>query len=412
MAATIANADEEDLLEEVIVLGQKDQLPYEVKVDAPSLIQRELWQELPGIYMDSHGGRGGVTAVRVRGGEADHLLVIRDGVKMNDLSGVNWSVPFAGSATRALFLPGVQGANESEAASGVLSLTTPVPTQSSLTVEGGGGDRHYVYRTELTGRNDSAFFAIAGDKEVNEGVVSSRVDDAERDGYSYDDLRLRLGYGKQEKPRGLQIDSALEEAGGWVEYDHGVSYWKRGLARAETSLRGYKVAAYTLRSRWHHEAPGAFPTYAAVDSSRSQLSIAGAWRGVDFTGGWEREEYSQNRQTSLGEDCRWGLPGNAATCRMEPLDIYFLAVGTGHKGWNVRLRRDWTLPSRNAITTGSATGRKAPGFKYSRIPERAREGRRHSSWQAGRASGPTRSCDPNSPRATKPVFRSSNEIPP
>lgn len=46
----------------------------------------ELLRTIPGLQVNQQGSRGAVTQVRVRGAEANHLLVLIDGVEANDIS--------------------------------------------------------------------------------------------------------------------------------------------------------------------------------------------------------------------------------------------------------------------------------------------------------------------------------------
>ena len=46
----------------------------------------ELLRAIPGLQVNQQGSRGAVTQVRVRGAEANHLLVLIDGVEANDIS--------------------------------------------------------------------------------------------------------------------------------------------------------------------------------------------------------------------------------------------------------------------------------------------------------------------------------------
>ena len=44
----------------------------------------ELLRELPGLYVDQVGGPGGVASIHIRGSDPEHVLVLIDGVRVND----------------------------------------------------------------------------------------------------------------------------------------------------------------------------------------------------------------------------------------------------------------------------------------------------------------------------------------
>ncbi|MFN0037918.1 MAG: TonB-dependent receptor plug domain-containing protein [Burkholderiales bacterium] len=44
----------------------------------------ELMRDIPGLYVDQLGGPGGIASVHIRGSDPEHVLVLVDGVRMND----------------------------------------------------------------------------------------------------------------------------------------------------------------------------------------------------------------------------------------------------------------------------------------------------------------------------------------
>ena len=50
--------------------------------NASSAVQ--LLRELPGLYVDQVGGPGGVASIHIRGSDPEHVLVLIDGVRVND----------------------------------------------------------------------------------------------------------------------------------------------------------------------------------------------------------------------------------------------------------------------------------------------------------------------------------------
>ncbi|MGA7178862.1 MAG: TonB-dependent receptor [Thiobacillaceae bacterium] len=70
----------DDTLADVSVLTRKD-IAASGAADLPALLQR-----LPGVEISQQGGLGTVSAVRIRGAESDHTLVLVDGMRLNSVS--------------------------------------------------------------------------------------------------------------------------------------------------------------------------------------------------------------------------------------------------------------------------------------------------------------------------------------
>ena len=93
-----SSADEE-VLEEVVVTATKTEVPLrELGVSATVItsedIERsqttdvlELLRDVAGLNVTQTGGRGGVTALFLRGGESNFIQVLIDGVKVNNSGG-------------------------------------------------------------------------------------------------------------------------------------------------------------------------------------------------------------------------------------------------------------------------------------------------------------------------------------
>ncbi len=102
----------------------------------------DLIATLPGLAMSTAGPHGALSQARVRGAEANHLLVLIDGVPANDPAG-GGEFDFGGldptGIQRIEYLPGAQSAVwGSDALAGVLHiLTTPAASGRRLSIAGG-----------------------------------------------------------------------------------------------------------------------------------------------------------------------------------------------------------------------------------------------------------------------------------
>ena len=90
------DADEAALTETLVVSAHRTPLEQKSVSSAASLIEREfidwrqssfaadLLRDLPGVAVSRTGSFGSQTQLRIRGAEANHLLVVIDGVEAND----------------------------------------------------------------------------------------------------------------------------------------------------------------------------------------------------------------------------------------------------------------------------------------------------------------------------------------
>ena len=142
----------------------------------------DLLRTVPGLAVIERGGAGGQTQVSLRGAEAQHTLVLIDGIRVNDPSSARDTFDFAvlslTDIERIEILKGPQSAlYGSDAVGGVINIITRRPRrgiQSSATVEGGsygtraakasmsGGDDHF--RLLFSG----SYFASAGFSRVGD----------------------------------------------------------------------------------------------------------------------------------------------------------------------------------------------------------------------------------------------------
>jgi vitamin B12 transporter len=162
-------------------------------------VPADLLRGAPGFAVSQSGGVGSVTEVRLRGAEANHLLVMVDGVGINDPA-LGSSVDFANldliGATRIEILPGAQSALwGSNALAGVLNFeTTPAPGADvrNVWLEGGSNDttRESI---QLARRGDAWYYGINARHSETAGTnIATRG--GENDAYRNTTLHLNTGY--------------------------------------------------------------------------------------------------------------------------------------------------------------------------------------------------------------------------
>ena len=165
-------------------------LTEEILRDRQVLVVTDILATTPGVGVTRNGGPGGVTAVRIRGAEAEQTLFVIDGVRMNDPSVIGGAYDSAnllvGDIRRIEVLRGVQSALwGGQAMGGVVSLETGRSTGEGLSGEGAaetGGRATTYLRAGVGGSGARASWRLAADRLSTDGVSAAR-NGTERDGY-------------------------------------------------------------------------------------------------------------------------------------------------------------------------------------------------------------------------------------
>ena len=169
----------------------------EIKKRQPNFVH-ELLREVPSVAVSQTGANGGNAQVRIRGAEANHTLVLIDGLDMGN--------PFSSDEFEFQHLPvssiesievlrGPQSSiHGSETIGGVIQITTPIPeegTTSSASIELGShttrNARAYV------GTSNEQFFTAASISLSETEGISARTHNTERDGFENRFLHLKSG---------------------------------------------------------------------------------------------------------------------------------------------------------------------------------------------------------------------------
>jgi len=197
-------------LSELIITASRsprpaDQVTQSVTViDAEAIRQSQvvlvadLLAATPGISVSRNGGPGGVTSLRIRGAEADHTVVLVDGIRLNDPSqpagGYNFANLVAGDVARIEVLRGPQSTLwGSQAIGGVVNIVT---AQASSPLEGNasleaGSMQTRTARAALGGQQAGVSWRLAASRHETDGVSAFRGG-RETDGYTNDGASGRL----------------------------------------------------------------------------------------------------------------------------------------------------------------------------------------------------------------------------
>ena len=158
----------------------------------------DLLRDVPGVAVSRTGVLGSQTQVRMRGAEANHVLVLIDGIEVNDPAlgdEANWANLTATDVERIEVMRGPQSAlYGSDAVAGVVSITTAVghkPAAAELYSEVGSFSTN---RTGLSlGFSGTDLHArLSANHLETDGDNISRVGD-EKDGYRNTTINLSAG---------------------------------------------------------------------------------------------------------------------------------------------------------------------------------------------------------------------------
>ncbi len=159
----------------------------------------DLLRQVPGLAVHRSGPVGTLTAVRIRGAESRHTLVVIDGMKANDPSNTgatfNFANLLAANIERVEILRGPQsGLYGSDAIGGVINIITKRgrgPSKASLAVEGGSFRTGNV-SAGLSGGGDRYHYSVnaAGFRTAGISIAAG----GEKDGYRNQTYGARLGF--------------------------------------------------------------------------------------------------------------------------------------------------------------------------------------------------------------------------
>ncbi len=140
----------------------------------------DILQTVPGVQVDRQGGPGGISSIYIRGSDPEHVLVLIDGVRMNDpllARGGAYDLSAIDPATIER-IEVIRGAGSAiygaDAIGGVVNIVTRRPTESGVRVSGGaeaGSQDYRAANARVTGNTGRVQFT-AGAATLEEGENS------------------------------------------------------------------------------------------------------------------------------------------------------------------------------------------------------------------------------------------------
>jgi vitamin B12 transporter len=220
----------------------------------------DLLRDVPGLAVSRSGVQGSQTQIRARGAEANHLLVLIDGVEANDPSQsdeLNWGTLSADDIERIEVIRGPQSSlRGSDAMAGVVNIVTRSAEQAfsaKLFTEAGSFS---------TTRHGFHIGTKQGDFNVRLGVSDTKTDGDnisrtgnERDGYENTSINLKAGFAVSEE---LKLSFSARQSDGMNEFDadddfDGFVEDQDRVSEFRNSTIGLQADYVSVDGRWQHK---------------------------------------------------------------------------------------------------------------------------------------------------------------
>ncbi len=356
----------------------------------------ELLQKVPGVSLTNNGGPGKSTSVFIRGSNANHVLVLVDGIKVGSVT--SGSAAFQDLPIELIErIEVVRGPRSSlygsEAIGGVVQIfTRKGQGQGARPYFSAGAGSHNTYSGSagVSGGNGPGWYSLGVSSSDTDGInVKPRQAsgyEPDRDGYRNLSASLRAGY---RFASGLELDANLLQAKSHNDYD---SVNRRGTAGFDAHSDGLsKVAG--LRARFAPLEPWQVSLQAGRSEDKSDAFTDGRFFSRFDS---RRDSLIWQNELSLapGHDLILGLDyqhdevsGSTAYAEDSRDNQGYFAQYLGSQGrhdWQLALRRDhdqqfgrqhtgslaygfaWSEALRSTLSYGTAF--KAPTFNQLYFP--------------------------------------------
>ncbi len=236
----------------------------------------DLLRQTPGLHIDQHGGRGGVSSVYLRGADPNFTVVMMDGIKLNDPTdsrggGFDFALPDPAQIESIEIVRGpLSSVYGSDAMGGLIHIITRGGGQNPETAAelGAGTQGARLGRLSTRGPAGAAAYALQFSYADDGAPVSgSRFEGTNLQGQitvepsNHSWLKWTAYYGKQDRER-FPDDSGGPQFAVLRKTDRRDSAeWRTGLSYGHTLNRiwDYQIQADFFARRERHDSPGVAP---------------------------------------------------------------------------------------------------------------------------------------------------------
>jgi len=220
----------------------------------------DLLRDVAGLAVSRSGVQGSQTQIRVRGGEANHLLVLIDGVEVNNLSQndeFNWGNLVASDIERIEVIRGPQSSMlGSDAMAGVVNIITRSADQPlSTNIFSEIGSFNTQNNGISIGLKDGAFDLRLGISDLQTDGDNISRSGSEKDGYENTNLNLKSGWRVSNQ---LNLTLAARQSDGINEFDADINFDsliddQDDLSKFLSSTKRLKADYSSLDGHWQHQ---------------------------------------------------------------------------------------------------------------------------------------------------------------
>jgi len=220
----------------------------------------DLLRDVAGLAVSRSGVQGSQTQIRVRGGEANHLLVLIDGVEVNNPSQndeFNWGNLVASDIERIEVIRGPQSSMlGSDAMAGVVNIITRSADQPlSTNIFSEIGSFNTQNNGISIGLKDGAFDMRLGISDLQTDGDNISRSGSEKDGYENTNLNLKSGWRVSNQ---LNLTLAARQSDGINEFDADINFDsliddQDDLSKFLSSTKRLKADYSSLDGHWQHQ---------------------------------------------------------------------------------------------------------------------------------------------------------------
>jgi vitamin B12 transporter len=270
-AAAPCIAQDESRMEEVIVSSSRVPMPLRQVGTAVSVVTEfeirqlgssglaDVLRTTPSVSVNSNGGAGSPTTLRIRGEEGFRTLVLYDGMDISDASGTQGGANFehllSTGIGRVEILRGTQGMMYGADAGGVVNIQSYVPEEGfggEVSAEGGRYGTQQ-FSGAIGGKNDVGDFSISASDYQTDGFNSRDTDTVlqDDDGYENTTLHARGAWNLNEKIR-LQLTARDVDAKNDYDSCFNANFEEVDLCDNSFEQTGWRASANYKGSRLEH----------------------------------------------------------------------------------------------------------------------------------------------------------------
>jgi vitamin B12 transporter len=224
----------------------------------------DVFRDVPGISLSRTGPAGAQTQVRMRGTEANHTLVLIDGVEVNDPSGASefdFNTLLADDIERVEFLRGPQSSlYGSDAIGGVINVITKSGDSASKAVASAEGGSFGTGKAAVSVRGSEGIvnYSLGLSEFSTEGVsfAPENQGNTEQDGFNVTTFNTKIGIQPTENlefelvGRYVESEQEFDELGNVGGLSLPVD--SQSETKSEAFSLGLKSVLQTFEGQWEH----------------------------------------------------------------------------------------------------------------------------------------------------------------